>query len=55
VRAQPVADIERDREVALVQFSADNPAAPAPHPAIAPPPAPKAKPKPKAAVDAVDG
>jgi len=55
VRAQPVADIERDREVALVQFSADNPAAPAPHPAIAPPPAPKAKPKPKAPVDAVDG
>lgn len=45
VRAQPVADIERDREVALLQFSSDNPAAPAPHPAIAP--APPAKPKPK--------
>ncbi|HTT06133.1 MAG TPA: rod shape-determining protein MreC [Steroidobacteraceae bacterium] len=43
VRAQPVADIERDREVALLQFSSDNPAAPAPHPAIAP--APAAKPK----------
>lgn len=50
VRAQPVADMERDREVVLLQFSSDNPAAPAPHPAIAPVPQakPKAKPRPPA-------
>jgi rod shape-determining protein MreC len=47
VRAQPVADIERDREVALLQFSTDHPAAPAPNPSIAPATAPKSKPKPK--------
>jgi len=47
VRARPVADIERDREVILLQFSADNPAAPAPSPAIAPLPPPKPKPAPK--------
>src|SRR6185437_6117365 len=47
VRAQPVADIERDREVALLQFSADNPSAPAPNPPIAPVPAAKSKSKSK--------
>jgi rod shape-determining protein MreC len=54
VRAQPVADIERDREVALLQFSSDNPAAPAPHPAIAPLPQAKPKPKPRPPVDQED-
>jgi rod shape-determining protein MreC len=43
VRAAPVADVERDREVILLQFSADNPAAPTPNPPIAPAPAPKPK------------
>lgn len=43
VRAQPVADVERDREVILLQFSADSPAAPAPTPPIAPVPVPKSK------------
>lgn len=47
VRAAPVADMERDREVLLLQFSADNPAAPAPNPPIAAAPTPKAKAKPK--------
>jgi rod shape-determining protein MreC len=47
VRAAPVADVERDREVLLLQFSSDNPAAPAPNPAIAPAPTPKPKPTPK--------
>lgn len=47
VRAAPVADVERDREVILLQFSADNPAAPAPNPPIAPAPAPKPKAVPK--------
>ncbi len=47
VRAAPVADLERDREVLLLQFSADNPAAPAPNPPIAPAPTPKSKPKPR--------
>lgn len=47
VRAAPVADMERDREVLLLQFAADNPAAPAPTPAIAPAPTPKSKPKPR--------
>lgn len=51
VRAQPVADIGRDREVVLLQFSRDNPAAPAPNPAIAPPPAAKPKPKPRPSVE----
>lgn len=51
VRAQPVADIERDREVILLQFSADNPAAPAPRPAIAPAPQPKPKAKPRPPAD----
>src|SRR6185312_10737207 len=45
VRAQPVADIERDREVALLQFSADNPAAPARNPPIGAPPPSKSRPK----------
>jgi hypothetical protein len=51
VRARPVADVERDREVILLQFSADNPAAPAPSPAIAPLPTPKPKPAPKPSDD----
>jgi rod shape-determining protein MreC len=51
VRAQPVADIERDREVVLLQFSSDNPAAPAPNPAIAPAPQAKSKPKLRPPVD----
>jgi rod shape-determining protein MreC len=51
VRAQPVADIGRDREVALLQFSADNPAAPARTPPIAPPPAARSKPKPHPPAD----
>jgi rod shape-determining protein MreC len=54
VRAQPVADIERDREVILLQFSRDNPAAPAPNPAIAPLPASKPKPASKPSPDAPD-
>ena len=45
VRATPVADVERDREVILLSFSSDNPAAPAPTPPIAPAPTAKAKPK----------
>jgi rod shape-determining protein MreC len=49
VRAAPVADMERDREVLLLEFSADNPAAPAPNPPIAPRPTPKAKAKPQTA------
>jgi len=47
VRAAPVADVERDREVILLQFSADNPAAPAPNPPIAPPAAAKGTAAPK--------
>jgi len=43
VRAAPVASVDRDREVILLTFSADNPAAPAPNPPIAPAPRPKAK------------
>jgi rod shape-determining protein MreC len=41
VRARSVADVTRDREVILLKFDADNPAAPAPNPPIAPAPAPK--------------
>jgi len=41
VRARPVADVARDREVILLQFDPSNPAAPAPNPPIAPAPAPK--------------
>ncbi len=47
VRAAPVADVTRDREVILLEFSADNPAAPAPNPPIAPASAPKPKLAPK--------
>ena len=36
VRAQPLADLTRDREVILVQFEADNPDAPASAPPLAP-------------------
>jgi len=47
VRAQPVADVEHDRELVLLEFDASNPAAPAPNPPIAPerPSTPKAAPK----------
>jgi rod shape-determining protein MreC len=47
VRAQPLAQIERDREVVLLQFEPAHPAAPAPTPPIAPEPAPAPKPAPK--------
>ena len=47
VRATPLADVERDREVILLQFDASHPAAPAPIPPIAPAPAPTPKPAPK--------
>jgi len=40
VRARPVADVARDREVILLQFDPSNPAAPAPNPPIALAPAP---------------
>jgi rod shape-determining protein MreC len=47
VRAQPLASVERDREVILLQFEPAHPAAPAPDPPIAPAPVvpPKAAPK----------
>jgi rod shape-determining protein MreC len=47
VRAQPLANVERDREVILLQFEPTHPDAPAPNPPIAPvpPPAVKAPPK----------
>jgi rod shape-determining protein MreC len=47
VRAQPVADVEHDRELVLLEFDASNPAAPAANPPIAPeqPSTPKAVPK----------
>ncbi|MGH8257683.1 MAG: rod shape-determining protein MreC, partial [Steroidobacteraceae bacterium] len=41
IRARPVADVSRDREVILLQFNAANPAAPAPNPPIAPAAAPR--------------
>jgi rod shape-determining protein MreC len=47
VRAQPLANVERDREVILLQFDPSHPAAPAPAPPIAPEPAPAPKPAPK--------
>lgn len=49
VRAQPLANVEHDREVILLQFEATHPAAPAPTPAIAPEPVvtPKAAPPPE--------
>jgi rod shape-determining protein MreC len=47
VRAQPLASVDRDREVILLQFEPEHPAAPAPDPPIAPAPVvpPKAAPK----------
>jgi rod shape-determining protein MreC len=47
VRAQPLANIDTDREVMLLQFEPSNPDAPAPNPPIAPPPPVPAKPPPK--------
>jgi hypothetical protein len=38
VRAQPLATLERDREVLLLTFDENHPAAPAPTPPIAPAP-----------------
>ncbi len=47
VRAMPLAHVERDREVVLLQIEPSHPAAPAPNPPIAAeaPPAPKPAPK----------
>ncbi|HEX4024897.1 MAG TPA: rod shape-determining protein MreC [Steroidobacteraceae bacterium] len=50
VRARPLADVTRDREVILLQFDPANPAAPAPNPPIAPAPPPKPAPATKAPV-----
>jgi rod shape-determining protein MreC len=47
VRAQPLAGVDRDREVILLQFEASHPAAPAPNPPIAPAPIALPKPGPK--------
>jgi rod shape-determining protein MreC len=47
VRAQPLASVDRDREVILLQFEPTHPAAPAPDPPIAPAPVPASKPAPK--------
>jgi len=47
VRAQPLANVETDREVILLQFEPTHPDAPAPNPPIAPAPTPPAKPPPK--------
>ena len=47
VRAQPLADIERDREVMLLEFEPTHPDAPAPNPPIAPPQPTPTKPPPK--------
>jgi rod shape-determining protein MreC len=47
VRAQPLANIERDREVILLQFDPTHPDAPAANPPIAPPAAPAQKAPPK--------
>jgi rod shape-determining protein MreC len=47
VRAQPLASVDRDREVILLQFEPAHPAAPAPDPPIAPAPAVLPKPAPK--------
>jgi len=44
VRAQPLAHIERDREVILLEFQPTHPDAPAANPPIAPPPPPANKP-----------
>ncbi|MGA8708730.1 MAG: rod shape-determining protein MreC [Steroidobacteraceae bacterium] len=47
VRAQPLASIDTDREVMLLEFEPSNPDAPAPDPPIAPQPAAQPKPPPK--------
>jgi rod shape-determining protein MreC len=47
VRAQPLANVERDREVILLEFEPSHPAAPALNPPIAPEPPPAPKPAPK--------
>jgi len=47
VRAQPLASVDRDREVILLQFDTAHPAAPAPDPPIAPAPMALPKPAPK--------
>jgi len=47
VRAQPLANVERDREVILLAFEPTHPDAPAPTPPIAAPPAGPSKPPPK--------
>jgi rod shape-determining protein MreC len=47
VRAQPLASIDRDREVMLLEFEPTHPDAPAPNPPIAAPPAAQPKPPPK--------
>ena len=47
VRAQPLAHVDHDREVILLQFEPSHPDAPAPNPPIAPVPAAPAKPPPK--------
>ena len=47
VRAQPLASIERDREVILLEFESTHPDAPAPNPPIAPVPQTPVKPPPK--------
>jgi rod shape-determining protein MreC len=47
VRAQPLANIDRDREVILLEFEPTHPDAPAPNPPIAPVPTSPVKPPPK--------
>jgi rod shape-determining protein MreC len=47
VRAQPLASIDRDREVMLLEFEPTHPDAPASKPPIAPPPVGPLKPPPK--------
>ena len=47
VRAQPLATVDKDREVILLDFEPSHPAAPAHNPPIDPEPQPKAKPAPK--------
>jgi rod shape-determining protein MreC len=47
VRAMPLAHVELDREVVLLEFEPSHPAAPAPNPPIAPEVAPPPKPAPK--------
>jgi rod shape-determining protein MreC len=49
VRAQPLAHVEQDREVVLLQIEPSHPAAPAANPPIAPEAPPAAKPAPKIA------